>query len=59
VSDFIRRAPAGKVLGRMYLITDDQFNHLVLQENGRAVDGTRLVPPSKRLPASTSSFFRV
>lgn len=31
-------------LGRMYLITDDQFNDVVLQENGKQVDGTRFVP---------------
>ena len=33
----------------MYLITDDQFNDVVLQENSRDVDGTRLIPPFEQL----------
>lgn len=37
------------VLGRMYLITDEQFNDVVLQENGKRVDDTRFVPPFEQL----------
>lgn len=36
-------------LGRMYLITDDQFNDVVLQENERPVDGKRIIPPFEAL----------
>jgi hypothetical protein len=47
---FIRHGEINaKVLGRMYLITDEQFNDVVLQENGREVDGARLVPPAEQL----------
>ncbi len=43
---FIRQSDqSAKTFGRMYLITDEQFNDVVLQENGRAIDGTRLLPP--------------
>jgi len=51
---FIRRGEVNaKVLGRMYLITDEQFNDVVLQENGRKVDGTRLVPQVEQLANGT------
>jgi len=33
----------------MYLITDEQFNDVVLQENDKEVDGTRFVPPFQQL----------
>lgn len=33
-----------KTLGRMYLIKEDQFNDVVLQENSKPVNGQRLVP---------------
>jgi hypothetical protein len=47
---FIRAGNAqATVLGRMYLITDEQFNDIVLQENGRTVDGRRLLPPIAQL----------
>jgi len=42
---FIRTGTKHSVtLGRMYLITDEQFNDVVMQENSRAVDGSRFVP---------------
>lgn len=47
---FIRESSTdSKTLGRMYLITEEQFNDVVLQENGRIVDGTRIVPEVERL----------
>ncbi len=47
---FIRRGGRKSlVLGRMYLITDGQFNDVVLQENGKRVDGSRFVPPFEQL----------
>lgn len=47
---FIRQGPqTALTLGRMYLITDEQFNDVVLQENGRPVNGTRLLPPFEKL----------
>ena len=36
-------------LGRMYLITDDQFNDVVMQENGEEVNGARFVPSFEEL----------
>jgi hypothetical protein len=36
-------------LGRMYLITDEQFNDVVLQENDKDLDGRRFVPPFEKL----------
>lgn len=42
---FIRRGETtARTLGRMYLITEEQFNDVVLQENGKPVDGTRILP---------------
>ncbi len=47
---FIRTAELNATAyGRTYLITDEQFNDVVLQENGRAVDGTRFVPTYEEL----------
>lgn len=46
---FIRGPKKWITYGRMYLITDEQFNDVVLQENDRAVDGTRFVPPYEQL----------
>jgi hypothetical protein len=51
---FIRRGKANaRTLGRMYLITDEQFNDVVIQENNRKVDGTRLVPSLEQLAGKT------
>jgi|SRR5579859_2783069 len=47
---FIRQGrPNAVTYGRMYLISDDQFNDVVLQENGRSVDGTRFIPVFEQL----------
>lgn len=47
---FIRENPEREAtLGRMYLITDEQFNDLVMQENSRRIDGSRLVPEFEQL----------
>ena len=47
---FIRQSAQKAVTyGRMYLITDEQFNDVVIQENGGQVDGTGLVPPFETL----------
>ncbi len=47
---FIRKGKPGSITyGRMYLISDDQFNDVVLQENGKPVDGTRFIPPFEQL----------
>jgi hypothetical protein len=47
---FIKSSTGDAVsLGRMYLISYDQFNDVVLQENGREVDGASLIPPYERL----------
>lgn len=42
---FITRQPGTPpTLGRMYLITEEQFNDVVCQENGLPVNGTTIVP---------------
>lgn len=47
---FIRRGGRKSlVLGRAYLITDEQFNDVVLQENTKRVDGSLFVPPFDQL----------
>jgi hypothetical protein len=46
---FIKQSETSKTLGRMYLITDDQFNDVVLQENAKKVDGRRMVPEFNQL----------
>jgi hypothetical protein len=47
---FIReRTGRCQTLGRIYLITDDQFNDVVMQENFVRVDGSRFVPPIELL----------
>lgn len=47
---FIRRGSRQSIVyGRMYLITDEQFNDVVLQENAKKVDGTRIVRPFEQL----------
>lgn len=49
---FIRKTGENSVTcGRMYLVTYDQFNDVVLQENGRPVDGTRIIPSYEELAA--------
>jgi hypothetical protein len=37
----------------MYLITEEQFNDVVLQENGKPVDGRRILPPFPKLVTSS------
>ena len=37
----------------MYLITYDQFNDVVLQENSHKVDGTRLIPRFEQLASES------
>jgi hypothetical protein len=47
---FIRRGSRRSLThGRAYLITDEQFNDVVMQENGGEPDGTRIVPPFEQL----------
>ena len=47
---FIRRGNNKSItLGRMYLIADEQFNDVVLQENDKDVDGVRFVPSFDQL----------
>jgi hypothetical protein len=47
---FIREnQPRGLTLGRIYLITDEQFNDLVMQENSKTPDGSRFVPTFEQL----------
>jgi hypothetical protein len=47
---FIRQNPERcPTLGRIYLITDEQFNDVVLQENAKKPDGNRYVPPFEQL----------
>ena len=54
---FIRHGEANaKTLGRMYLITDEQFNDVVLQENSQKVDGTRLIPRFEQLASESEHF---
>jgi hypothetical protein len=43
------RGEGGHTLGRMYLITDEQFNDVVMQENGKRPDGSRFVPVFEQL----------
>lgn len=47
---FIRQnSERGPTLSRMYLITDGQFNDVVLQENAKTPDGNRYVPVFEQL----------
>jgi hypothetical protein len=47
---FIRENQArGPTLGRIYLITDEQFNDVVMQENSKTPDGSRFVPEFEKL----------
>jgi hypothetical protein len=39
----------GHTLGRMYLISDEQFNDVVMQENSKELDGSRFVPAFNQL----------
>lgn len=53
---FIRKNPErGPTLGRMYLITDEQFNDAVMQENSRTPDGSRFVPAFNQLVSQLQS----
>lgn len=47
---FMRRSKNSKTRGRMYLITYEQFNDVVLQENGKSVNGTTILPPFGSVP---------
>jgi hypothetical protein len=47
---FIREnSEQGSILGRMYLITEEQFNDVVMQENAKRPDGSRFVPAFNQL----------
>jgi hypothetical protein len=47
---FVRKVTNSSVTyGRMYLLTYDQFNDVVLQENDEAVDGRAFVPAFEQL----------
>ena len=48
---FIRKSNDKRTYFRMYRISDDQFNDVVLQENGKPVDGVRFVPAFEELLA--------
>jgi hypothetical protein len=52
---FVRARGGRQTLGRMYLITDDQFNDVVLQENGRDSGWGRLCPPFEEMNAGTNT----
>jgi hypothetical protein len=53
---FIRANPErGPTLGRMYLITDEQFNDVVMQENSKKPDGSRFVPAFNQLVSQPQS----
>jgi hypothetical protein len=51
---FIRPGSSSLTYGRMYLITDDQFNDVVRQENSMGVSGERFIPPFGELQALDS-----
>jgi len=46
---FIRIGNSSTTLGRMYLITDEQFNDVTAQENNVGVNGDRFVPAFDKL----------
>jgi hypothetical protein len=49
------RGEGGHTLGRMYLITDEQFNDVVMQENSKEPDGSRFVPAFNQLVSQSQS----
>lgn len=50
---FIRRRKENtETLGRMYLITAEQFNDVILQENSLEVDGTWVLPTIAQIDAT-------
>jgi hypothetical protein len=49
------RGGGGHTLGRMYLITAEQFNDVVMQENGKTPDGSPFVPAFKKLVSQSQS----
>lgn len=52
---FIRRSSGNvRSYGRMYLISQGQFNDVVRQENGRKVPGATVVPDYAELPSAMS-----
>jgi len=53
---FIREnSEQGSTLGRMYLITEEEFNDVVMQENGKTPDGSRFVPAFNQLVSQSQS----
>ena len=53
---FIRdSSERGLTLGRMYLITDEQFNDVVMQGNDKTPDGSRFVPAFNQLVSQSQS----
>lgn len=53
---FIRENPGpGPTLSGIYLITDEQFNAVVMQENSKKPDGSRFVPPFDELVSKQES----
>jgi hypothetical protein len=49
------RGEGGHTLGRMYLIIDEQFNDVVIQENSKEPDGSRFVPAFNQLVSQPQS----
>jgi hypothetical protein len=49
------RGEGGLTLGRMYLISDEQFNDVVMQENSKEPDGSRFVPAFNQLVSQPQS----
>jgi hypothetical protein len=49
------RGEGGHTLGRMYLISDEQFNDVVIQENSKRPDGSRFVPAFNQLVSQSQS----
>jgi hypothetical protein len=53
---FIREnSEQGSTLGRKYLITEEQFNDVVMQENSKEPDGNRFVPAFNQLVSQPQS----
>jgi hypothetical protein len=54
---FIREnSEQGSTLGRKYLITEEQFNDVVMQENSKEPDGNRFVPAFNQLVSQRNLF---
>lgn len=52
---FATAQSGGLTLGRMYLITDEQFNDVVMQGNDKTPDGSRFVPAFNQLVSQSQS----